>query len=144
MYQRLIHNLTTISLIPRGGRISTSKEFIVIEEDAMLQGWWRRVNAESRTRAVDVVVRDVTTATTIVDLMCEIVLCNSPRKNEYMKLLSKFADVMAAAVHGIVNLCATYAADADVSGHLAPMITDLNRCSAAARETIVRATAPPG
>ncbi len=63
--EKLLYNLRTLAAIPKGRRIGTTKEFIVIEEDSPMQGVWRWKNSDSREAARKCICREVQTTITL-------------------------------------------------------------------------------
>jgi len=139
---RLLFDLQTLSDIPRGRRISTAKEFIIIEDASLMQGLWRRVSAESRDKAVVTICREVRSTIFIAQLIMESYLVHRDEDNQFMDLstagennrrtrlkeLKKINAGLIGANRGINTLCETYDSDADVSGRLVPLIGNIAEC----------------
>lgn len=147
--EKLLYNLQTIASIPKGKRISTAKEFIVIDEDSMLQGYWRWARVDSRDKAVQSICREVRTTIAIAhyimesqhlflensaskDDNCDIAITiNGPatKRDERISDLKKIRAGLLEANYGIDNLCQTYEDDANVGGCLKPLLGEINDCS---------------
>lgn len=132
--EKVLYNVGTISLIPRGARIGTTKEFIVIEAASPLQGVWRWHNADSRDRAITTVCREIRMLIAITGLMLDSKhLAGAPgdSRDRCVNELKKIHKLLLGAITGINNLCETYADDADVAGHLKPLMPEIADCSTA-------------
>jgi hypothetical protein len=142
---KLLFNLQTIANIPHGRRISTSKEFIVIEPDSVMQGYWRWQRSESRDKAVLAVCREVRTTITIAgyiaeshyfyadperELTFDTIIAHSDGRAKRVAEMKKIRLSLLAASDGVGALCITYQGDADVSGHLHPLSGEIVDCVA--------------
>jgi hypothetical protein len=131
---KLLLNLQTIADIPRFGRIGTTKEFLIVEENTPLQGVWRRMNADSRDRAVILVCREVRTTIALVRYLSESRYLDerppgSPvLASQRIEELTHARNTLQSAIKGINTLCQTYSADADVFGRLQPLIGEITEC----------------
>lgn len=146
---KLLFNLHTIASIPKGSRISTAKEFIIIEDDSIMQGVWRKMNADSRDKAVASICREIRTTIAIAyyimeshhlfaesrvlpdDINCDVAISSTLPPNARDKRINDIKKIKAGllgANHGIDAICQTYE-DADVSGHLKPLIGEIVECS---------------
>lgn len=130
---KLLFNLQTIANIPKGGRLNTTKEFIGLEEETLLQGFWRRYNADSRDKAVAAICREVRTVIMIANYVVESVHIvgdndQSDMRNRRYIEIKKIGFCLTGASRGISNICQTYSADSDVIGNLAPLIEEINEC----------------
>ncbi len=130
---KLLFNLNTIASVPRGKRLNTAKEFIMIEDDGPLQGLWRWKRADSRGRTVHVVCNEVRTLITIADHMLENIAAG-PRPIEssegrHIDNLKRIRGALVFAGVGISNICHTYDSDTNVSGHLQPVIIEMQACA---------------
>lgn len=138
---KLIFNVSRIGEIPRGKRINTSKEFITVEEDSMIQGIKRWIQADSRDKTIAYIVKEVQTAVLIVSLTSEsqFLFANTNDKefvathmsvtyNKRIETLKKFRQALEGSVIGIENICHTYEQDSVVSGNLIPLITEISVC----------------
>ena len=131
----LLHNLQTIGSIPKNHRISTTSEFIVIEDESFWQSIRRWNNHDSRDKSVQIVRKEVLTTVTIAKYMLESIHLYT-RDNiiiyeQRVQDLKKIRDALIACNIGIDNLCITYAADAGVIGHFKPLIKEICACVAA-------------
>ncbi len=59
--EKLLFNLQTLAAVPKGKRICTTKEFINIEDDSVIQGFWRWKNADSRDKAIKCISKEIHT-----------------------------------------------------------------------------------
>jgi hypothetical protein len=126
---KLIYNLHTIAEIRKGDRLSTAKEFITID-DSSAQFYYRWKNADSRDKAVAVVCNEVRTLTAITGFIIESYHIDDKTSALRAKRVSELKTIrttLLGAINGIENLCLTYD-DADVSGHLIPLIDEINEC----------------
>ncbi len=127
---KLLFNLNTIAGVPRGCRIDTTKEFIVIEEDSMMQGLWRKMNADSRQKTIGRISREVRStimfATYILDCYAFYVDTAPQLRTQRIIELKKIRIALIKVNKGIENICQTY--DADVAGHLGPVSTEAREC----------------
>ncbi len=139
---KLVYNLQTIATISKGRRIGTAKEFIIIEDDSPIQGFWRWMNAESRDKAVSIICREVRTVIAFAEYILEIIsMITLPAAGDderaavvdkyqlRVRELKKIQESLLGAAVGINNICQTYYTDADVAGHLLPLITEIHSCS---------------
>lgn len=155
---KLLFNLHTISNIPTGKRISTAKEFIVIDEDSMLQGFWRWRAADSRDKAVRTVCNEIRTVIILskyimesvhlfieneseqMNQSFEIMVNLAPKMNKREERLSDLKKIRLSLMNcnpGIDNLSRTYENDADVLGHLKPLIGEINECVSEITKTLL-------
>ncbi len=143
---KLIFNLQTIATIPRGRRIGTAKEFLVIEDDSPIQSFWRWKNAESRDKAVIAICKEIRTIIAFAEYMLEIIqtvpslpaaaddrgtegpMGSITSYKRHSADLKKIYVALLGAVTGINNLCITYDSDADVAGHLRPLFSEIHIC----------------
>lgn len=138
---KLLFDLHTIASIPSGKRISTAKEFIVIDDDSPIQGFWRWKAADDRYKAVRAICERVCTTTLIAKLLFESKYFNiaegvNNEKNDkndekYSERVNNLKQIYAhliACKGGINNLQHTYENDADVVGHLSPAVIELDKC----------------
>ncbi len=134
---KLVFNLQTIATIPKGRRIGTAKEFLIVEGESPMASFWRWKNAESRDKAVTAICKEVRTTIAFAEYILEIMhiipqLPGGEYVSETYKKHSadvkKIYEALLGAVIGINNLCSTYDADADVSGHLHPLISEIYKC----------------
>ena len=149
---KLVFNLQTIATISKGKRIGTVKEFIIIEDDSPVQGFWRWKNAESRDKAVSIICREVRTTIAFAEYILEImsILTLLPvadegqasgerlRVIEHTQELKKIQEALVGAAVGINNISQTYYTDADVSGHLQPLITEMHGCGLRITTAVLR------
>lgn len=134
---KVLFNLHTLASVPKGGRISTCKEFIVIEEIAFMQGYWRWLNAESRDRAIVVICREVRTSIMFAQYISESfhLFSDNPQRIVRVAELEKIKDALAGASIGISNICYTY--DEDVSGNLTPLVDEIANCVGSIRALMI-------
>jgi hypothetical protein len=136
--ERVLFNLETISNISRGQKISTAKEFIVLDDYTITQGFWRWKNAESRDKAIFAICKEVRTVIFIALCILESkYISNAPEnadqaliKNYRIGELKKIQDGLSYALNGVNNICFTYENDADVTGRLRPLLTEMTDCVA--------------
>lgn len=117
---KLLFNLSTISNIPPGRRISTAKEFIVIDEESALQPVLRWMAADSRLKAAAAINSCVMTVIYISNLMMESTKIDTD-KSAQLALIKRIGVALADAGSGVENLQQTYSADANMLAHLAPI-----------------------
>jgi hypothetical protein len=133
----LMFNLQTIASIPKGRRISTAKEFIVIDEDSALQPWRRWRAGDSRDKGVLAVCKEVRTIIKLSEFISESKYLfieadndapdeNSTEERDYrLNSLKKICNGLSDAGIGIDNLCETYICDANVIAHLKPLVSEM-------------------
>lgn len=141
---KLLFNLRTIANISKGKRISTAKEFIVIDEDSLLQPITRWRAGDTRDKAVQVICREVRTVIKLSSYIMEsrfLYSCDAPnaddklatirtplhtKKDERINELKKVWSILAETNYGIDNICETYRDDANVLAYLKPLIDEIN------------------
>lgn len=117
---KLLYELKTISEIQKNMKISTHKEFIVIESNSMFQFMYRWWNSDSRAITATHIANIIDTVTTVATLMME----NSKKHEETLQtILSR----LRASQVGITNLCDTYKDDQDFIGKIRPVISKMIR-----------------
>ena len=130
----LMFNLQTIASIPKGRRISTAKEFIVIDEDSALQPWRRWRAGDSRDKGVLAVCKEVRTIIKLSEFISESKYLfiesdtadNNTEERDYRSnTLKKICNGLSDAGIGIDNLCETYICDANVIAHLKPLVSEM-------------------
>ena len=152
----LLFNIQTIASIPKGKRISTAKEFIILDEESIIQGLWRWRYNDSRDKAVLLICREVRIVIEIsnrimdsrglynVDVAPEpnnddiIVIAKKSTRSIRVEELKKIRNYLHACVVGINNLCETYDTDANVTGHLAPLVVEIDVHVASVSELLLR------
>jgi hypothetical protein len=129
---KMLFNLATISAIPRGKKINTSKEYVTIDSGGMFQCVYRTLAAESRDRAVRDLCREVRGAILVCTLMLEsswlATLGERVGQHRAQRLLElkRLIWALSAASVGINNLCDTYCTDANVVGNLRQLVYEIN------------------
>lgn len=132
---KLLFNLQTIAGIPRGRRISTAKEFIILDEDSIFQPLWRRAAADGRDKTVREICRIVRTTITLSNYIMEsryifgsdsIESVDLQKRSVRICELKKIRESLSESVRGIDNICETYSEDADVIGNLRPIIEEID------------------
>jgi hypothetical protein len=126
---KLLFNLQTVAAITKGCRISTSKEFISIEEDSALQGLWRWKQGDTRDKAVMCITKDVHIVIKLADLLIELVRLSDPDsepRKKYIYDLRHIYTALANSIVGLSNLCDTYGSDANVVGYIHPLTISIN------------------
>ena len=138
----LLFNIGTIASVPKGKRISTTKEFIAIEEESLTQGIWRWRNVEDRYKAARLICREIRILMEISNRIMdsrslyvhEPVVENpddimvASRKTERalrVEEIKKIREGLQSSIIGIDNLCETYDGDANVTGLLLPLIKEI-------------------
>ena len=143
---KLLFNLNTIATIPKGKRISTAKEFIVIDEESILQPITRWRAGDTRDKAVQAICREVQTTIMLSKFMmeskflyaeveqditddnCDIAINvnKSSKRDDRIKNLKRIRLSLIEANYGIDNICQTYEFDANVLAHLKPIFGEIN------------------
>ncbi len=131
---KLLFNLKTISGIPQGKKICTSKEFIIIDDGSIAQGFWRWKNAECRDKAVLFICREIRTIIAFSQLVMESRWFapgqeTSPQRPQKAEDLKKIYTSLHNVRQGVANICYTYKDDADVTGHFAPIDKEILACN---------------
>lgn len=137
-----LFDLQTIANIPKGKRISTSDEFINIEEESAFQPVFRTLKGESRRKAVGCVIDVIDDVVEYADILMEsryldkydhfVVDAIDDRssfndgRNIRILYLKKIKNSLSEANEGIDNLCETYSNDANVIAKLMPVIANIN------------------
>ncbi len=131
---KLLYNLKTISCIPKGKRISTAKEFIVIEDESMIQGYYRWKNSDSRDKATNRICNEIRTVLIIATYIMESRTLYLPKDNtdstkeKRIEELKKIRISLLGVCQGINNLSMTYEEDANVVGNLVPLVGEIDDC----------------
>lgn len=144
---KLLFNLNTIAKISKGERISTAKEFIVKDEESILQPVLRWRAGDTRDKAVQVICKEVQTTIALsnfimeskflyleseldnTDESCDIAVevnKSITKRDERIKSLKHIRCGLIDANYGIDNICQTYEDDANVLAHLKPIIGEIN------------------
>ena|ERR1700744_841792 len=153
---KLLFNLQTIASVQKGKKISTVKEFIIIEDNSLTQGFWRWKYADSRDKTVNHICREVRTTIAMAAYIseCQVLFTEKQPLNESnydiaintksvllrdrrVGELKKIRSGLLAAKEGISNICYTYSADADVSGRLKPLIDEICDCMTALTQLLI-------
>jgi hypothetical protein len=132
LLDKLLFNLQTLSTVPKGKRISVCKEFLVIEDDSILQGAWRWKNGDSRDKAVAYICREIRTVILLASYIAESYHLYDPESPQYFARADELRRVRVALDHasgGIDNLCITYNSDANVVGNLVPLCKEISNCT---------------
>jgi hypothetical protein len=126
---KILFNLSTISKIPPGKKIGTTKEFFVIEDESIIQGFWRWKNSDSRDKTVVFICKEIKTAISLTYWLLEskylLQGADEEEQTKRLKVLKKIKNVLLGTIQGINNLCVTYETDADIVGKLEPMCKEL-------------------
>jgi len=136
VFDKILFNLQTLSAVSRGDRLNTSKEFItIIEGYSVYHSVSRRYSGDSRDRTVMVIRNEVACALKMAEFLMENRYLHAPQPidqgdsnitRERVKQLSKLQQGLNNAALGILVLCNTYAADANIVGQLSPLINEIN------------------
>lgn len=144
--ERLLFNLQIIANIPKGKRINTSKEFIIIEDDSVFQPINRWRAGETRSKAVQVVCREIRTVIGMAKYILEskYLVKNEDNSSDYrsdehhtdhqnikserIKELRLIRSGVIKASVGISNLCDTYCEDSNVLANLQPLANEISSC----------------
>jgi hypothetical protein len=129
-----LYQLNTISNIPPGKKISTAREFIVVEDDSTFQCVWRWKAGDERTRGIlvicNIVHYTIELSTRIMEskyLVNGLEEANDlAMKNKRISELKKIRLGLLTAIRGIEHTAATYAADADTISPIKPLIGEIN------------------
>lgn len=113
---KILYELKTIAKIQKNARIITNKEFIVIENNSLIQGAYRWWKGESRYHALLRINQTIGTAIYISELMMEI-----PDKAKLIDI-KRLTERLEYARQGVENLCETYSTDTDFIGKAKPLI----------------------
>jgi hypothetical protein len=145
--EKLLFNLQTIASIPKGKRISTAKEFIIIDEDSVLQPVLRWRAGDTRDKAVQAICREVRTTIKLSEYIMEsryIYLENDTptitdncdiavtvvrpisKRDERINEVKRIRSNLSEANYGIDNICETYCDDANVLAYLKPLIGEIS------------------
>lgn len=114
MIDQLIFNIQTLSNLPKNKRINSTKEFLYVEEDSVLQGVNRWYCGESRDRSIQYIIREINLLIEMSKFMMESIYINPPYGglNEMYQYrisqLQRIYDVLTGAIHGTTNLIYTY------------------------------------
>lgn len=142
---KLLFNLQTIASVPKGKRIGTTKEFIVIEEESPMQGFWRWKYSDSRIIASRCICREVRTTIVMAQYILESTYLAMPEspptdflvgRASRIITLKKIRIGLIGAATGVNNICQTYESDADFAGNLRPLISEINTCVATITTTL--------
>lgn len=138
MFEQIILNLTIISKIPKGGRITKdSQGNISLENEAVTQPFYRWVWSQSRSRnLLDIQKVKNDAFEKAADLMENKFLnifkhTKSPAESELeehsrrVDQLNTLANALTSSLKGIENLSATYASDATTLSGLSIMHTEI-------------------
>jgi hypothetical protein len=151
---KLLFNLHTIAGVPKGKRIGTTKEFIIIEEESPMQGFWRWKYSDSRDKAASCICREVRTIIVMAQYLLESkylvgIEATAPpasegssrpvqnisaqdflseRTSRLLNLKKIRLSLIGAAV-GVNNICQTYEIDANFAGNLRPLVAEINGCA---------------
>jgi len=143
--EKTLYDLNTISQINRGEKISTTSEYLNIEEDNfLLQPFGRSIRGDNRERAVNRLCYIVELALEYADVIMESHWFNFIEKNkqsvyeepsdaaeiktehtEYMQRKSWIKLVMArltGSILGLNNFVETYKTDGNVVGRVQPLV----------------------
>ncbi len=142
---KLLLNLKTIAIIPKGKRITTAHEFINIEEDSFFQPAWRTMARDDRFKNVTFVQHVIDTIIMVSDLMleskylflenitieavsenCDVVFGGTqPMPTDREKRLAKIKEIaylLDESKFGVENLIETYNHDTNIVAILEPLL----------------------
>jgi hypothetical protein len=138
---QLIFNVHTLGQVQKNKRINTTKEFIYIEEDAVMQGVSRWYSGASRDKSVTFIIKEVSLLIEVSKLISESfhivvtdVVYNNVR-NIHANRLRQIRDCLSSAVNGINNLSYTYN-DPNVTAKLQFIIGEIHEHLGPLNETI--------
>jgi hypothetical protein len=152
LIERIIYELTTISSIPKGGKISTQDEYInIITDTNALTNITRTLTGDSRKRAIAIINNIITTAIEIIDwiMKCKYLdpiyesgvrhaegaSDDEKRKSidvirlerdRVFGLLRKLHTALSNSIGGLTNLSITYAGDSTTIAHIKHLIEITN------------------
>lgn len=116
---KILYQLKTIARIQKNAKISTDKEFIVVESASVFQ-WLYRWNAnESRNKALNKITEIISTAICLSTIMMEV------PGEIHLSNIKKIKERLMYARHGVENLCETYRDDADFIGKIRPTVSKI-------------------
>jgi hypothetical protein len=128
---QLIFNVQTLGQIPKNKRINTTKEFIYIEEDAVLQGVNRWYCGASRDKSVTFIIKEISLLIEVSKLISassylviQDVIFNDIR-SVHINRLKQIRDCLTAATTGLTNLSYTYD-DPNVTAKLQFIINEIS------------------
>lgn len=99
---KVLFNLNTLASCPRGGKIVSTYEYIVIESSTLWQGLGRGWRVDSKERAATRIGADVALAVEFATLMME-------NPAAHVEKLKNILSGLRAAAIGVDRLCSTYA-----------------------------------
>jgi hypothetical protein len=138
---QLIFNVTTLGQVQKNKRINTTKEFIYIEEDAVMQGVSRWYCGASRQQSVTFILKEISLLIEVSKLISESfhivvsdVIYNNVRSMHSFRL-RQIRDCLSSAISGINNLSYTYN-DPNVTAKLQFIIGEIDEHLVVLNETI--------
>ncbi|SME64793.1 Hypothetical protein FSTVST1_114 [Faustovirus ST1] len=152
LIERIIYELTTISSIPKGGKVSTHDEYInIITDTNAITNITRTLTGDSRKRTIAVINNIITTAIEIIDwiMKCKYLdpiyeagvrhaegaSDDEKRKSidvirmerdRVFSLLRKLHTALSNSVGGLTNLSITYAGDSTTIAHIKHLVEITN------------------
>lgn len=145
----LLFNLQTIAKVSQGKKLSTAKEFIRVDEGSWFQGWRRGTLGDGREKTINTVSKEIRFTIALSralmesrylygpqitsekkDLDCDVAIEEKTynQRAEKIQELKKIREVLTNVGCGVSNICLTYENDADVDGHMQPLILEINEC----------------
>ncbi|QJX71395.1 hypothetical protein F-S17_0131 [Faustovirus] len=148
LIERIIYELTTISSIPKGGKISTQDEYInIITDTNTITNLTRTITGDSRKRTLSVVSSIITTAIELTDWIMrskyldpiyeigvrfsEGITEDEKRKSidvirlerdRVFSILRKLYTAINNSIGGLTNLSITYAGDSTTIAHIKHLV----------------------
>lgn len=108
VFEKLVLNLQTISSIGKGDKLTTSAEFLLVENASLMQPIWRKLSNENREKCARKIRSVIDLAIYISDLLLDSNgLKNSP-ENVIYKKISLLSGYLNKAKTGLENLIETY------------------------------------
>ncbi len=158
--EKLLFNLHTLAAVPKGKRINTTKEFINIEDDSVMQGLWRWKNADSRDKTIKCISKEIHTTIMITAYILDSKYLDSanpatsttsgapdtilptsascPARSARIAELKKIRMALFMASTGVNNICQTYENDSDFAGRLRPLLGEIVICTASISSALAR------
>lgn len=131
--EKLIFDAGTIASIPKGARISTTREFIEIDPEYVGQGIIRAINRDCRERAVIIVCQRLDMLIAFSDVYLESKYLDPDRtdsivieRERRLVLIKRIHMALARACDGVDALSDTYGHDKNVQGNLKPLMQRVN------------------
>lgn len=125
----LIFELNTISQIGKGDKVNTMQRFIDKEKGGIMQSVVRFMNRDSRQKTLMRIARPILSVCDYAELLLESVHLTDSSSQKYNERAASLNDIRKAllgAKIGVVNLCATYADDANFQAEVQPLFDSID------------------